>query len=176
MNSGHLITTRMLFDKVEGFDASLETGEDYALAQTAKSFNAPILNNPSLAVVHVGYPKTLYQFIRREIWHGRGDCKSISAIIKSKVAMMSMMFVLLHFCIFILLFSYPSAVTALAGLFLIGGICIYFAVCRPDADSIKSLVLISLLYYFYFVSRAMSCIPSAGAWQSNRRHSIEGGK
>ena len=96
INSGHLITTPELFRHLGGFDERLESGEDYAFGKSAADAKATITNNPLLAVIHEGYPKTLREFIKREIWHGRGECKSIRTIKTSNVAIAAILFMGLH--------------------------------------------------------------------------------
>ena len=163
INSGHLITSRVLFDDVGGFDANLETGEDYAFCQSALQEKAVIHNNPSLAVIHKGYPKSVYQFMRREMWHGRGDCDSLRSIWSSRVAVISILFVFLHGAAF---FSIAVSLTLMSvfSLLLILSICFSAAVYKHDARMLKDVLLVSFLYYLYFVSRFLSCV----SFMSNR--------
>lgn len=157
INSGHLITSRELFDAVGGFNVKLETGEDYAFGKSAQQANAAIVNNPSLAVVHKGYPKTIYQFMHREMWHGRGDCDSFRSIGSSKVAMASIFFMFLHLLAAIGFAVSSSTVSIVAMLFILF-MCVGASISKHDARTIKNIILISLLYYLYFVSRFLSCV------------------
>ena len=86
INSGHLITTRQLFDKVQGFSENLETAEDYDFCQKATRVGATIYNNPELVAVHDGYPDSLIGFIQRERWHGRQDVENWRLFLGSKIA------------------------------------------------------------------------------------------
>jgi len=159
INSGHLITTPDLFRKVGGFDERLESGEDYAFGVSACHANATVTNNPLLAVVHEGYPKTLLQFINREIWHGRGECKSLRTIRTSKVAIASILFFGVHVFTIASLIYFSSSILGVAGMLMIIGICIGSAFYKHDARSISSLVIVSMLYYFYYSARFLSCVP-----------------
>ncbi len=159
INSGHLITSRTLFDKIGGFNNSLVTGEDYAFGVSAQALNATIVNNPLLRVVHHGYPKTVRQFVRREIWHGRGDCDSVKSVISSKVALTSFLFAMLHFILLVGLFVLPKVVTIFA-VFIIVLMCVGSAVYRYKVQTAASLLLVSLLFYLYYFSRFLSCVPS----------------
>jgi len=169
INSGHLITTFDLFDRIGGFDENLQTGEDYALSQEAITIDATIKDNSLLKVVHEGYPKTLMQFIRREIWHGRGDCSSIASIMKSKVAKASLLLMGLHL-ISLVFFIWLSAVAGMMILVLIVGICVASAIRRHRARSIKSIFVVSILYYCYYASRFISCLTSVSSGHEKRRH------
>ena len=157
INSGHMITSRALFDQLGGFNESLETGEDYAFGVSAQALDATIVNNTSLPVVHYGYPKTICQFMRREMWHGRGDCESIRSIMSSNVALASIIFVMLHlvFIVGIFLLSYILAGVASSAIIIM---CVSSALYKYDAQAGKNLMLISLLYYLYYLSRFLSCI------------------
>jgi glycosyltransferase involved in cell wall biosynthesis len=86
VNSGHMITTLELFDRVGGFDESLRTAEDFDFCTRAMQKGALVQNNKSIPVIHLGYPETISDFVKREQWHGRQDFKSMSSIWGSRVA------------------------------------------------------------------------------------------
>lgn len=158
VNSGHMITTRELFSRIGGFDESLETGEDYAFGQSALVHNAKVMNNPRLAVIHTGYPVTLLQFIRRELWHGRGDCRPLRSVTKSKVASLSLVLFLLQLASLVSFFLFPGRIVGVTGLSIVAGVCIASAVIRHGARSPFSLLVVTILYYCYFMSRFTSCV------------------
>ncbi len=85
INGGHMLLTRDLFDKIGGFDESLETGEDHEFCQRARAVGAEVENLPSLIAVHLGYPNSLGHFFRRERWHGKGNFSPWSRIFASKI-------------------------------------------------------------------------------------------
>lgn len=156
INSGHLIAPRALFEKIGGFDENLETGEDYALSVAAVAENADINPNAALKVVHGGYPKTLGQFMRREIWHGKGDCKPLSAMLRSKVAVFSMLFglaALVSLTAFLLSMN-PAWLALLGGL---GLVCVAAALFKHRVRSPGCVAAVSMLYACYFLSRFLSC-------------------
>ncbi len=171
INSGHLVVSRKLFDKVGGFNADLETGEDYAFGQAVLQANAVVVNNPLLAVVHKGYPKTIYQFVRRESWHGRGDCESLSGLMSSKVAQASIIFVILH--IFLIIGFVTSAFALqVISILIILSVCLVASKYKHGAQPLKNMILVGFLYYLYFFSRFFSCISFMSSRSVKR---IEGG-
>jgi hypothetical protein len=86
INTGHLLMLRSSFAELGGFDESLASGEDYEFSTRAKE-NGYVLNDDSrLRVIHHGYPKTTWQFFRREVWHGEGDCLTLAAFLGSPIA------------------------------------------------------------------------------------------
>lgn len=158
INSGHLITTRVLFDRINGFDELLETGEDYAFGQSARLINAVIVNNPLLKVVHEGYPKSICSFIKREIWHGSGDCGSLKSLFASKVVIASLVFLFLHLALFLSAVN-GSYIFFSTSLLLIIMMCFSAAVLKHKAKGFRNILKISFLYYFYFTARLLSFIP-----------------
>lgn len=89
INSGHLIVTRQLFEKINGFTAELTTGEDYDFCQRALQAGAILKPDSQLIAWHEGYPATLKGFFQREMWHGRNEYTSMALFLSSKVALLS---------------------------------------------------------------------------------------
>jgi len=158
INSGHLITTSTLFERVGGFDSNVATGEDYLFSRSASDVNAVIENKPLLTVVHMGYPRTLRQFAQREIWHGVGDCGSIHSVLSSKVAIASFLFVMLHVVLAAIFICQIGLTYILAIAFLIVGACFASAIYKHRVKDIFSLFVVGCLYYVYYFSRFMSCL------------------
>ena len=158
INSGHMILSRKQFDELMGFDESLETGEDYDISMRSKSLGIEVTENHSLKVIHEGYPKGLWEFMLREYWHGKGDASSIKSVFKSKVAMISLVFFMLHvgllFAIF-MRFSLLSIVLCVLGVLLI---CLCSSYAKYKGESATLIVVNALLYYVYFLSRGVSII------------------
>lgn len=114
IGSAHLICTRAGFDAIRGFDAALETGEDYDFCARMLAAGGRLINDARLRVEHHGFPRTLREFVRRERWHGRGDAVSLERVLRSKVALMSIAFVGGLAAAVVLAFVWPLA----AGLML----------------------------------------------------------
>ncbi|GBO90153.1 glycosyltransferase [Marinobacter salsuginis] len=86
INSGHLIVSREMFEKIGGFDQTLKTAEDYDFCQRAKDSNGRLMEAQSLKAYHYGFPTTLWAFCSREAWHGREDFSSLRKFARSKTA------------------------------------------------------------------------------------------
>lgn len=160
INSGHLITSRILFECINGFDAHLQTGEDVDFSARARNAGAVIAHNPKLRVIHNGYPSTLSAFMRREIWHGKGDCQGLKNILASRVALAAMLFVLLHLIVIAGVLSANGTVSAVAGFFGIVCLCLGSSIFKHKQRSLAGIGVTTLLYYFYFSARAISCIQT----------------
>lgn len=155
LSSAHFLMRKSLFEKIGGFDESLETDEDYELCRQGRNLGAEIINNPDLEVMTIGYPKKLKNFFRRERWHSRSDFATLGNILKSKPAMLA-------------LFQFGALVlaTALAAAFqdprwLIGFVAgclmlwMIFAYKRTRSFGLPFLVAIPM-YSVYFTARAFS--------------------
>jgi glycosyltransferase involved in cell wall biosynthesis len=156
INSGHLITSKILFDKISGFDESLKTAEDHDFCMRAKEAGAQISPKSELKVIHYGYPTTIKQFIKRERWHGREDFKTISTILKSKIALVT----LFHLSILTV-----SLLQIINSSFL-EGIMLYLlfmvittiplTLYKFKNLKLKSIFKTSLMHYFYIIGRTLS--------------------
>jgi len=73
---GCFIVRRELFDAIEGFNEQLGAGEDDELTQRIIKQGFKVLSLRRLAVVHLGYPKSLRDIIKRQIWHGSSQLYS----------------------------------------------------------------------------------------------------
>lgn len=70
--AGNMAARREVFLGVNGFDETLETGEDPDLCARVAARGLAIVEAPAARAVHLGEPKTLREIFRRERWHGRG--------------------------------------------------------------------------------------------------------
>jgi len=156
INSANLIISKSSFDMLRGFDERLKTGEDYDLCVRAKSI-ADIKYCPvkSFEAIHLGYPSSLGGFMKREIWHGEGDFSSVKVFLTSKVAMLSVMYVLIQVVAIILLISgfYFYGVVLFVFIFFIN---LAITVARFKGKSINTILVNSFLNYMYFLARFSS--------------------
>jgi glycosyltransferase involved in cell wall biosynthesis len=158
VNSAHMIVGRRLFDRLGGFDESLETGEDYDISRRAAAIGARIVNEPALKVIHEGYPKTLRGFFRRELWHGRGDWASPAAVLSSRVLLTAFVLAAMHaaFLVSALNGSWAGALAS-AGAAL--GVCLAAAVAKYWPAPARALLVNTGLFYVYFVARLAAWMP-----------------
>jgi glycosyltransferase involved in cell wall biosynthesis len=68
--AGDLLIRRDAFFQVGGFDESIQTNEDFELCQRVLAAGLPVRSHPDLRVVHLGTPRTLRSFYRKQRWHG----------------------------------------------------------------------------------------------------------
>src|SRR5262245_55400306 len=71
LGSGNLAVRRTAFEKLGGFDESLDTCEDVELCQRLRAVGWRIVADERLGSVHAGDPKTLRELFVSERWRGR---------------------------------------------------------------------------------------------------------
>jgi GT2 family glycosyltransferase len=72
LNSGNLVIRSAAFAQVGGFDTSLVTGEDADLGDRLRKAGFKIYECHSVRAIHLGIPRSLSQFVRRQAWYGQG--------------------------------------------------------------------------------------------------------
>jgi glycosyltransferase involved in cell wall biosynthesis len=72
LNSGNFIIARDVFDRIGGFDESLITGEDAEICLRLRATGHNIYHAREVRAMHLGNPKTLWGFVRKQVWQGLG--------------------------------------------------------------------------------------------------------
>jgi len=169
INSGHLIISKKLFVEIGGFNEELETGEDFEISMRAKLYGLEIVDDVQLEAVHEGYPQNIKEFFFRELWHGKGDAYTLHSIITSKVAVVSLLFLLLHL---ILLFVFLFSEKIILQGFAVTAILLFvMLVTVAKYRNVAITVIISnmFLYYIYFWARFFSLMTFFSRKQPAKR-------
>lgn len=170
INSGHLIMTRVFFEELRGFDRELITGEDFDICQRGRARGGTVSNQSALVAIHLGFPRTLAAFVRRELWHGQGDGGSLKKVLQSKVAMLSATVAALTVAgptLSLVTRSLSPILVCLGTCVLLTFIC---SVRRTAGLNVASWLINAWLYYIYFLSRAVALFVRFGGW---RQHNDE---
>ena len=72
INGGNLVVSKRFFDEIGGFAPDYYTGEDVKFCRDAVAEGGKVIKAAEIRAVHHGYPKTIFEFFRRERWHGLG--------------------------------------------------------------------------------------------------------
>lgn len=178
IGSAHLIMSRILFERLDGFDENLKTGEDYDICSRARALGAQLVKEPALKVIHRGVPRSAAEFMKREMWHGLGDAQSVKSIVRSKVALTALAFSLSHIIALLFIFlPAPARYLFLPALFLIPIICLASATRKFGLSNPSTLLKATCLFYLYYVGRSLSVFSSlapgfniAGARAGRNQH------
>jgi glycosyltransferase involved in cell wall biosynthesis len=160
VNSGNMIVSAGLFERLGGFDETLVSGEDVDLCRRAGAAGGRIALTPALRAVHLEYPSTLRAFFARERWHGRNMLRYFSSPLRDK----ALLFALLH-----LLFVAGAGLLALtsgpAGLAFIAAVyaaaLVALVVGRVGRRSVRETLQLALLYSVYGFARASALAQAA---------------
>ncbi len=158
LGSGHMIVSRKTFNKLGGFDENLVTGEDYDFCQRAKKNDVNVITNTELVVYHLGYPNNMIEFVKREIWHGRGDCITLSKFFSSKVSMSGVIFLLLNLLLLPALFYDVKFFFGIILALLVMAITVNLY--KFGIGDYRSLFNRSIVAYVYLLSRGLSLLVS----------------
>lgn len=156
INSAHFILAHALFDRIQGFDETLRSGEDYDVSKRIEQLGIELRNNDALVAYHYGYPKTLSEFLKREAWHGVGDLRSLAALVKSKVALLSVAFILSH--LLVLVGMVLDLRLIYLGAFSIIFLCLVAAFHKYKHAALIHRSWFAVIFYLYFVGRTMSTL------------------
>ena len=169
INAGNLLLSTHAFELLHGFNESLVTGEDYEFTKRAIRRGYRLIENEELAVIHYGYPKSIREFLRREVWHGIGDYSSLSVFLGSKVALLSQ---LILFLIVGAIFAAFSGKGMTSILFATVTTCIVVGVSvwKYRVFGYSYVVINSAIYVFYFVARAVAVVPAITGRRWRSRH------
>ncbi len=75
LGSGNLAVSRAAFERVEGFDTSLDTCEDVDFCHRLRAQGLRIVSDARLKSVHHGDPRTLREVFTSERWRGRDNLR-----------------------------------------------------------------------------------------------------
>lgn len=64
----NIMVNRNIFKKINGFDENLRTAEDKDLTFRIVENGGRVISVPDVHLIHLGYEKTLWEFVRKEFW------------------------------------------------------------------------------------------------------------
>ncbi|MCB9519421.1 MAG: glycosyltransferase [Myxococcales bacterium] len=171
LGSAHLMMTRACFDAIGGFDAALETGEDFDICVRAVAGGGAVFSDRALVAVHHDFPKTVAQFVRREAWHGRGNFASLQMLTRSPVAMLTAGFAGLHVAALVALVVRPRlAVVPALG---VAGLCAAASAVKFRHAPVSSRVVNAGVFYLYFLGRSIALGEAIGSTLSQSSSSSQ---
>lgn len=159
INSANLIVPSDIFKNIGGFNETLSTGEDYEFSMRAKKV-VEVISDDSIKVTHLGNPKTLKQFLKREIWHGLGAFGSFRIKWFDKPLIGTILFLLISIFQIIgvlnIIFNGKSSlfVYSLIVLFILLNTTIFYRI--KNKFNLKHWLQLLVLYYFYYLGRSIS--------------------
>ena len=159
LGAANLIVPADIFNKIGGFDENLKTGEDYEFCIRVKTVAKVILDD-RIKVTHYGNPKTIKEFLKRELWHGLGAFGSVRLQVIDKPLIGTFLFIVLTlFQIASLALVMDSMgrkifLCATTGIIFLLGITVYHK--NKKIKNAGQFIKLFTLFYFYYLARSIS--------------------
>jgi glycosyltransferase involved in cell wall biosynthesis len=172
ISAGNFAVRRQVFDAIGGFDGGLQTGEDAELCQRLRRAGHRIVQDRRVSAVHLGNPKTLYAFFRKQTWHAMGMFGTVS--VRSVDRPTAMLF--LHLILIggaVLLVAVGSApvvqrlIAAAALVWLVPTVTVLYRAVRSHGVGASFGAV--LLYQLYYLARARALVLLAIGSRAERR-------
>jgi glycosyltransferase involved in cell wall biosynthesis len=163
INSGNLAIKRKAFIEIGGFNENLISGEDAELGWRLNGKGHMIVEDPNIVAIHLGNPKSLIEFYKREKWHGMGmvGTLNISKLDKPFILTSTYLFGIIYTLISVplALFGIKFGLLQYAGMAFLIIIPIIASAYRVFQFKIlKHIFQLILLYHIYFFARSVSLI------------------
>lgn len=159
----NFIVSRKVFIACGGFDEDLVAGEDDKLSIKIMTEGYQLLSVRQCFVTHLGYPKTLYDVIKRQIWHSKNSI-DITNPLTNKLFIATNTFIacnlmLLLFILYDKPILYVSS-SLLTIIFIINAQPIKKVIAwnKQNDDvpkAIIKLIQLNIIYYCYFIGRSI---------------------
>jgi len=156
--AGNMVVPRNIFDSIQGFDERLITGEDYDLCQRVRDKGYRIMASKLVQVVHLDSADSLFKFLKKERWYGKGMLPSFNrATFFNKTIIFCHLF---GFCIIAIVLSlvFFSGFVFIASLILLIFILVisvtYRIFVKADYKDAKKFIPLMVLYFMYYLGRA----------------------
>ena len=78
LNSANFFISRKAFEAVGGFRDDLPSGADAEIGQRLTIAGYRIYESPAVGAIHLGNPKSVHEFYRRNVWHALGMFGTVS--------------------------------------------------------------------------------------------------
>jgi glycosyltransferase involved in cell wall biosynthesis len=85
---GNLTIRSNIFKKLKGFNEQLTSAEDDFISMQVINLGFDCILDNDLAVVHHGYPKTLLEVYRKQVWHGSTQIRA-HGLLKDKMLLIT---------------------------------------------------------------------------------------
>lgn len=161
LNAGNFVIKRKVFEQVGGFDERLPTDEDADLGGRMSAAGLKIYEAHEVSAIHLGNPKGVIDFFKKELWHGSGMFRMHGRPYVDKVFLAT----ILHVCLFILgiILAFGLKISPgwriavlLLGLLSVptATLCFRFGKSRSVSRPLKAL----LLYFVFFAAKEAAMI------------------
>lgn len=161
--SGTLVVKKNIFEKLNGFNKKLQTGEDFDFCYRLRKKGHKIFNDPSIASIHLGQTDSIKDFFKNELWRGNALLRGIKEHGLLKEELFSTLITFYHFIVilfflvslFLLKLSFYPLVLSLLLLLLPSLLLTIRAMIKS-----RSIYFVNfyVLIFIYQIARAFSLV------------------
>ena len=156
INSANFAVRRELFERISGFNETLETDEDTEICFRIRRAGGTLISDRRLAVAHLDNAKTLPEFFRKERWRAVGMFSTASAGSIDKVTVMMIAHIAVLLSATAVLTFVPAAIwirlaVAIALVFFVPIITVAYR--RRSSVAAFSFVPAVFLYALFYLAR-----------------------
>jgi glycosyltransferase involved in cell wall biosynthesis len=155
INSGNFIVKKEAFKAVGGFNEALVTGEDAEVCLRLRQSGYRVVEDATIAVVHLGNPASLSAFYRQQKWHALGMFGTVHWLNLDKPFFMTVIFgICILFVSILLLMDGFGMFNMLAGVLLLIFVPLISSLYRCWCSKVwMYLPQFFILYVLYFFAR-----------------------
>lgn len=164
IGSANLVIRKEVFERVNGFNSSLKAGEDREFSWKIQCMGLKTMRDGRIRVIHLGYPKNISGFFKREMWHGKSIISDLRNLLKSRIIYVLFLISLLLLALSTSVVSGRYAVSVILILTLLSIpllISLYKCVTKKN---VKYVFPLAFLYLIYLTARTISFYGSIYRW------------
>jgi len=164
ITSGNFIIKAEAFQSIGGFNEGIMTCEDAEICLRLLNRGHKLINSSEIRVTHLGNPKTIRTFIKKETWYGKNMAATLRLNYFDKVFSATLLFALAN--IGIILGVIQAVVFRTTQLFfgsilVLCGVLLFSTLYRIRRSKKIALFFHTfVLYYFYFLARVIGISAS----------------
>jgi glycosyltransferase involved in cell wall biosynthesis len=161
---GCIFIPKDIFQKVGGFDEDLNAGEDSDLTVRLKNAQYHVEIDPSLSVVHLGYPSRIRPFIARQLWHSSDYINGLPVTLRDKIFLLTLAFMVGMFGLLgsLIFLPTPHSIVMVSALlvFLSPAVLSVKRIIRSQAKykSLFDYTSIYIVDFIYLIGRALGVL------------------
>ena len=174
--AGNLFIKKQNFEALGGFNANIQTNEDFELCERARHAGFSVLCIPEVGVIHWGTPQTLREFYKKNRWHGthvlRVFLQNFPRLLNLKPLLLAFYTALCLlgglFCLAFAIFTGHTTPLLIVITALLLPPCLLGLTAAAKTNKPESALPMATLFLVYALARA-SCLVQTPSWRTGKR-------
>lgn len=168
IQSGNLLIKRRCFESIGGFNERLNVCEDSDICFRIKEKRYKIISNDAICSYHTGDPRTIIEFFRKQLWHGKDVLRlffmSTNKKLYIKIFLLSIFYMLGILTVLLsLLFGLMNlSILAVAGMILVS--FIWAVKTGVEKKGYMHILSLTVLFLTFGIARAI-CFIDVRNWR-----------